>query len=82
MLVICDGRGKDLEELMLNIQDSMDRLTLVRYTLFVFEKATIYEAVTEGEAKLPVNIFDIVILMLGLNDLITRHLNGHISPKL
>ena len=38
VLVICDERGKDMKEFMLNIQDSMDTPKLVTYTFIICER--------------------------------------------
>ena len=57
VLVICDERGKDIKEFMLNIQDSMDTPKLVTYTFIVCGRKTIYEAICEAESKLNLKEF-------------------------
>ena len=81
ILIICDERGRDLKEFMLNVQEEMDEPRLVRYTFMFHEKATIYEGTTNKKNNLSEKKYDIIISMLGTNDLLTRHLNGHFSSK-
>ena len=81
VLVICDDRGRDLKEFMLSIQSEMDEPRLVNYSFVIHDKATIYAASTSPLNELSAGKFDIIVIFLGTNDLITRHLNGHISPK-
>ena len=80
ILVICDGRGRDLKDFMLNIQSQMEEPRLVKYTFVVHNKATIYEATTSDKNKLSDNKYDLIVIMLGTEDLLNRHLNDHISP--
>ena len=81
ILVICDDRGKGLKEFMLNLQAEMNEPRLVVYTFMVHDKANIYSASTDSKNNLLNTKYDMIITMLGTNDLISRHYNGHISPK-
>ena len=66
---------------MLSIQSEMDEPRLVNYTFMVHDKATIHSGTTSPKNDLTVGKYDILISLLGTNDLLMRHLNGHISPK-
>ena len=81
ILVICDGRGTDLKDFTMHIQDQISEPRLVKYTFVVHDKASIFEATTSVKNELTVNKYDIIISMLGSEDLFNRHTNRHISPK-
>ena len=80
ILVICDERGRGLKEFMLNVQAEMNKPRLVEYTFVINDNATIYSGSTSENNNLSPKKFDMIISMLGTNDLLTRHYNGHFSP--
>ena len=81
ILVIFDERGKGLKDFMLNVQAKMDEPRLVNFTFVILDKATIYTWTTSPSNEVATGKYHIIISMLGTNDLLNRHLNGHISPK-
>ena len=80
ILVICEDRARGLKDFVLNIQDQMNEPRLVKYHFIVHEKMTIFESTTNPINNLSPSKYDIIVTMLGTNDLFTRHTNGHISP--
>ena len=81
ILVICDDRGRGLKEFMVNIQKEMDEPRLVQYTFVIHDKANIFSGSTSPDNELQNSKYDMIISLLGTNDLLVRHLNGHLSPK-